>query len=195
MGENHACAVCVKPSSPANMEDNLAVTNGEVINIARLGETVGLKVMPTLPPQITLIKIYVNDTNLQACLGQCAGMFFFDVAYFKQVENALGENHTCQGLIDGCGCIVCHAAKVANFLESLPLRSDILVRHRLGSSTDFCAWALIAQTFATLLIAIGSIDKLYFPCTVWFLILRDNPDISGNAGIIKEVVGQLYDGI
>src|SRR5574344_585340 len=141
MGENHACAVCVKPSSPANMEDNLAVTNGEVINIARLGETVGLKVMPSLPTQITLIKIYVNDTNLQACLGQCAGMFFFDVGYFKQVENALGENHTCQGLIDGCGCIVCHAAKVANFLESLPLRSDILVRHRLGSSTDFCAWA------------------------------------------------------
>src|SRR5574344_1172642 len=171
MGENHACAVCVKPSSPANMEDNLAVTNGEVINIARLGETVGLKVMPSLPTQITLIKIYVNDTNLQACLGQCAGMFFFDVGYFKQVENALGENHTCQGLIDGWGCIVCHAAKVANFLESLPLRSDILVRHRLGSSTDFCAWAFKHDNiFSKNIVKIANII-VYI---VYVVILLDN---------------------
>jgi len=125
------------------MKDDLAVANRKVIDLAGLGETIGLKVLPFLLAQITLVKINVNYSYLGTCLVHVAGMLFLNMGYFKQIKDAFGKNYTCQRLNDGWGCLFPHAEKVTLFLL-VPVQTDIWLGTG-DSATDFCAWAIIIE--------------------------------------------------
>ena len=43
------------------MKQDFVLTLGEVIEQARLGETVGLEVMPYLVAKVALVKVYMKD--------------------------------------------------------------------------------------------------------------------------------------
>jgi hypothetical protein len=89
--EDDALPLPVKPSAAPHMEDDLAVANRKVVDLAGLGETVGLKIVPFLLTQVTLVKIDVNHSYLGTCLVLDAGMLLLDIGHFKQIKNAFGR--------------------------------------------------------------------------------------------------------
>ena len=54
---------------------------------------------------------------------------------------------------------------------------------------------LVAQALTSLVVALAGINELYLALTLTALVLCHHPDVSGNAGIIEQVVGQLHDGL
>ena len=55
--------------------------------------------------------------------------------------------------------------------------------------------ALIAKRFTALLVTLAGINELHLALTFCRFVASDDPDISGNACVVEEVVGQLHDGL
>lgn len=100
MWKYHALAIAVKPSAPADMQDYLAVTDGEIIDTMRFRKAIGTEIMPFLVTKVTLIKMNMYDATFQACFLYDACMFFIDVADFKHFKDVFGE-------YDFQQCLVC----------------------------------------------------------------------------------------
>lgn len=64
MFENDTCTIFRKPSATTHMKHHLAVTHGKVVYTPTFGETVGRKVMPLLSPEVTLVKIDMDNAYL-----------------------------------------------------------------------------------------------------------------------------------
>src|SRR5690606_29397656 len=53
---------------------------------------------------------------------------------------------------------------------------------------------LVTQVFPEFAVKLSGIDKLYLAFAILGFVVAQNPDIGGNPSIVKEVVGQLYNG-
>ena len=55
--------------------------------------------------------------------------------------------------------------------------------------------SLVTNGLAAGLIALAGINELHFPDVLRGLVLGDDPDVGGDAGIVETVVGELHNGI
>ena len=54
---------------------------------------------------------------------------------------------------------------------------------------------LLAEVFAQLAKELAGFDELHFAAALSGLVIREHPDVGGDAGVIEQVVGQLDDGL
>lgn len=76
------------------MQKHLVLTPRKVIEQARLGEAVGLEVVPCLVSEVTLIKVDVKDTDDGTCLVLLVCNFFVNPDYLEVIKHALGQHKT-----------------------------------------------------------------------------------------------------
>ena len=76
------------------MQQNFMLALWEVIEQARLRETVGLKVMPDLVTQVALVKVDVKNTDDGACFVLLVSNFFVDLSDLEVIKDAIGQHVT-----------------------------------------------------------------------------------------------------
>lgn len=81
------------------MEKYLVLALGEVIEQARLRETVWLKVVPYLVAKVTLVEIDVKDSDDRARLVLLVSNLFVYLGDLEVIQNAIGKHVTDQHLV------------------------------------------------------------------------------------------------
>lgn len=86
--------VLVQPTAATDVEQDFVLTLRKVIEQTRLGEAIGLHIMPDLVTQVTLVKVDVQDADDGACLVLLFGNFFVDLGDLEVIKDALGQHVT-----------------------------------------------------------------------------------------------------